>query len=87
LTIESILLLQTVEGDCPEDFSPLHNDSCLEKGLGYAVPKTRTVRDFLDLFHPKDLVALRPKREEQKSFILAPSSGIEALFPGRQCLS
>ena len=77
--IESILLLQTVGGDCPEDFSLLHHDSCLEKGLGYALPKTRTVRDFLDFFHEEDLAALRPKREEQKSFILAPSSGIEAL--------
>ena len=77
--IESILLLQTAGGECPEDMSLLHADRCLEKGLGYALPKTNTVRDFLNLFHEAELAALRPERAEQKSFILAPSAGIEGL--------
>jgi hypothetical protein len=77
--IESIVLLQTVGGDCPEDFSLLHGDPCLEKGLGFALPKTNTVRDFLNLFHDEQLEALRPKREDQRSFIVAPSEGIEGL--------
>lgn len=78
-SIESILLLQTAGGDCPEDMSLLQADACLEKGLGYALPKTNTVRDFLNLFHAEELAALRPAREAQKSFILAPSVGLEGL--------
>lgn len=33
--IESLVLLQTVGGDCPEDIRLLANDPCLERGLGY----------------------------------------------------
>lgn len=35
--IESIVLLQTVGGDCPEDTSLLAGDECLERGLGFAL--------------------------------------------------
>lgn len=77
--VETVVLLQTVGGDCLEDLSLLHGDSCLEKGLGYSLPKTNTVRDFLNLFHEDDLEALRPKREDQKSYILPPSKGIQGL--------
>lgn len=31
---ESVILLQTVGGDCPEDIHLLANDPCLERGLG-----------------------------------------------------
>ena len=77
--VESILLLQIVGGDCPEDMSLLEDDVCLERGLGYALPKARTVRDFLDRFHDESLAALRPAREEQKSFIVPRSSGVARL--------
>ncbi|MEI8244106.1 MAG: hypothetical protein WCI17_12620, partial [bacterium] len=36
---ETLILLQTVGGDCPEDIRLLTNDPCLERGLGYPVPK------------------------------------------------
>ena len=36
--IESISLLQTVGGECPEDMRLLTGDGCLERGLGYAPP-------------------------------------------------
>jgi len=84
--IETILLLQTAGGDCPEDLSLLSEDRCLEKGLGYALPKTNTVRDFLNLFHDEELEKLRPSRLEQKSFILAASSGITSLQQVQQGL-
>jgi hypothetical protein len=77
--LESILLLQILGGECPEDFCLLEGDACLERGLGYAPPKVRTVRDFLDRFHDPTLAATRPSREVQKSFILPGSAGVAGL--------
>ncbi|MFZ4778922.1 MAG: IS1380 family transposase, partial [Terrimicrobiaceae bacterium] len=71
--IESLVLLQTVGGDCPEDIGLLHDDPCLERGLGYTPPKATAVRAFLERFHDEELAALRPPREAQKSFIQPPS--------------
>jgi hypothetical protein len=77
--IETICLLQTVGGECPDDMRLLIGDECLERGLGYSLPKTTAVREFLELFHDRDLEKLRPKREEQKSFIFPSSRSISAL--------
>ena len=77
--LESLVLLQTVGGDCPEDLVLLHGDDCLERGLGYALPKVTAVRTFLDRFHEEALAALRPPRAEQKSFIQPPSAGQQGL--------
>ena len=77
--IESLVLLQTVGGDCPEDIRLLSNDPCLERGLGYAVPKVTAVRDFLELFHDEEIAMLRPSREVQKSFILPSTQPVAAL--------
>lgn len=77
--LETLVLLQTVGGDCPEDLSLLHGDECLERGLGYALPKVTAVRIFLDRFHEEELAALRPPRAEQKSFIQPPSAGQQGL--------
>src|ERR1035441_8556190 len=49
--IESISLLQTVGGECPEDMRLLLGDRCLERGLGYGSPKATAVREFLERFH------------------------------------
>ena len=75
--VESILLLQIGGGDCPEDFSIFREDTCLERGLGYALPKATAVREFLGRFHDETIESSRPVREVQKSFIL-PSSGAVA---------
>jgi hypothetical protein len=77
--VESLLLLQIAGGDCPEDFVLFRGDACLERGLGYALPKARTARDFLDRFHDEDLELSRPERAVQKSFILPPSDAVSAL--------
>jgi hypothetical protein len=77
--IESIVLLQTVGGDCPEDMSLLANDPCLARGLGYEIPKVTAVREFLELFHDEEVAQLRPSREEQKSFILPSTKAVAAL--------
>jgi hypothetical protein len=77
--IESLVLLQIVGGECPEDMRLLANDTCLERGLGYAPPKATAVREFLERFHDKKLERLRPAREVQKSFIFPASGPVAAL--------
>lgn len=77
--IESLVLLQTAGGDCPEDMSLIAGDSCLERGLGFALPKTGAVRAFLNRFHDEELAATRPSREVQKSFILPSSKPVQGL--------
>lgn len=77
--IETITLLQTLGGDCPEDIRLLNGDSCLERGLGYRPPKATALRIFLERFHDEELEALRPPRQEQKSFIVPSSGPVEAL--------
>ena len=77
--IESINLLQTIGGDCPEDIRLLSQDPCLERGLGYRPPKATAVRVFLERFHDEELEALRPPREKQKSFIVPSSGPVQAL--------
>lgn len=77
--IETIVLLQTVGGDCPEDVKLFSGDACLTRGLGYAAPKVTAVRSFLERFHDESLEALRPRREEQKSFIVPSSEPIRGL--------
>ena len=77
--IESLLLLQTAGGDCPEDIQLLHSDSCLVRGLGFSLPKVSAIRSFLDRFHDDEVAALRPSREQQKSFILPSTNAVRAL--------
>jgi len=83
--LESVVLLQTAGGDCPEDMSLLAGDVCLERGLGFALPKTGAVRGFLNRFHDEDLELARPAREIQKSFIMPssePVQGLQAVLAG-----
>jgi len=83
--IESLVLLQTLGGDCPEDIALLADDQCLARGLGYQPPKATAVRSFLNRFHDEELVAMRPAREVQKSFIIPPSSpqmGLDRVLAG-----
>ena len=77
--IESLVMLQVVGGECPEDLGLLVGDTCLERGLGYAPPKATAAREFLERFHDKDLEKLRPARSEQKSFIFPASGPVSAL--------
>ena len=77
--IETVLVLQTIGGDCPEDLGLLAGDGCLERGLGYRPPKPTTLREFLELFHDPDLEAQRPPRESQLSFIVPSSSAVQGL--------
>ena len=77
--VESLILLQTVGGDCPEDIRLLSNDPCLERGLGYRPPKVTAIREFLELFHDEDIVLQRPDHAVQKSFIMPSTEPLAAL--------
>ena len=77
--IESIVVLQTIGGDCPEDIGLLAGDLCLERGLGYRAPKATAVREFLELFYDEQIEAQRPPRQLQRSFIVPSSAAIESL--------
>jgi len=77
--IESLILLQTAGGDCPEDMSLIAGDDCLERGLGFSLPKTGAVRAFLNRFHDQEIELARPPREVQKSFIMPSSKPVEGL--------
>jgi hypothetical protein len=77
--IESLVLLQTAGGDCPEDMSLIAGDDCLERGLGFALPKTGAVRAFLNRFHDPEIELARPARAVQKSFIMPSSQPVQGL--------
>jgi hypothetical protein len=51
----------------------------LERGLGFALPKTSAVRSFLNRFHDEDIELARPPREVQKSFIMPSSEPVQGL--------
>jgi hypothetical protein len=83
--IESLVLLQTAGGDCPEDMSLISGDECLERGLGFALPKAGAVRTFINRFHDQQIELARPAREVQKSFIMPsskPVAGLQAVLAG-----
>ena len=77
--IESVVLLQTIGGECPDDIGLLADDGCLERGLGYRPPKATALRYFLEQFHDQDLEDQRPPRESQLSFIVPSSSAVQGL--------
>jgi len=77
--IETVVLLQTIGGDSPEDITLLAGDGCLQRGLGYRPPKVTALRGFLELFHDEQLEQQRPPRERQLSFIVPPSDALKAL--------
>src|ERR1043165_813924 len=57
--LEALVLLQTAGGDCPEDIKILSSDRCLERGLGFSLPKVTALRSFLERFHDESLEAAR----------------------------
>jgi hypothetical protein len=77
--VESLILLQTLGGDCPDDISMLAEDTCLVRGLGYTPPKASAVRVFLNRFHDEKIAEKRPPRDVQKSFIMPPSTAQQGL--------
>jgi hypothetical protein len=77
--VETLILLQIVGGDCPDDICLLNSDLMLGRALGYDLPKVTALRSFLERFHDEELAQKRPPREEQKSFLMPASGPVEGL--------
>jgi len=77
--LETLVLLQTLGGESPEDIRLLADDPCIQRGLGYEPPKATAAREFLERFHDERIEAMRPGRAVQKSFILPGSEPVNAL--------
>ncbi|MFP4192140.1 MAG: hypothetical protein ACLFU6_08740 [Candidatus Hydrogenedentota bacterium] len=67
--VESFLALLAAGGDCPKDFESFRGDSGLQAVLGRELPSRTPARNFLYGFHDKDVMAQRPEREEQASWV------------------
>ena len=77
--VESFLLLSALGGECVDDFDTLRRDQGLPALLGYDLPAASTARQWLDRFHDAALVATRPERAQQKSFIPPESPALVGL--------
>lgn len=80
--IESLVLLHASGGDCMDDMDRLREDQGLNRMVGYDLPASRSVRDFLERFHDDTLIRKaeqRAKRQQQLAFIPEPTAGSEGL--------
>ena len=75
-TVESLVLLSALGGECVDDMEHLREDEGLEMLVGYKPPAPETARQWLDRFHEEDLMTDRPV---QGSFVPAESGGLEGL--------
>lgn len=75
-TVESLVLLSALGGECLEDMEHLREDGGLEVLVGYKPPAPETARQWLDRFHDEELMTERPV---QGSFLPAESGGLEGL--------
>ena len=75
-TVESLVLLCALGGECLEDMERLRDDEGLEALVGYKLPAPETARQWLDRFHEEELMSERPA---QGSFLPAESGGLEGL--------
>jgi len=77
--VESFLALLAAGGDCPEDFESFRGDSGLQALLGRELPSRTPARNFLYGFHDAEVMAQRPKREEQASWVPPESAPLAGL--------
>ena len=84
--IESLVMLNAVGGDCMEDMNVLREDSALEKMLGYGVPSTRALGDFLARFHDEQKLAAareEARKQERLAFIVEENEALQGLHEVR----
>jgi hypothetical protein len=79
--VESFLVLNTLGGDCLEDFERLREDEGLAEMLGHAVPSCEAARKFLYQFHDASKVEQAQKELPvgQVSYIAEESAPLRAL--------
>jgi hypothetical protein len=69
--VESFVVLNTLGGECLEDFTHLREDGGLKELLGHGIPFPQAARQFLYQFHAEDKMeeAKQPRLPEQIAFI------------------
>ena len=77
--VESFLALLAAGGDCPEDFESFRGDLGLQTLLGRDLPSRTPARKFLYGFHDDEVMAQRPEREEQASWVPPESAPLAGL--------
>jgi len=80
--IESLVVLHAAGGDCKDDMQSLREDEGLAKMLGYTVPSSRCVGDFLEAFHDAGKVeqARQAAQAQQRlAFIPEQTQALEGL--------
>ena len=80
--VESLIILHAAGGDTMDDIDMLREDEGLWRMLGYELPASRSVRDFLLRFHSDEVVRKAEKaarRQKLLAFIPEETSGLEGL--------
>ena len=76
--VETLIALWAAGGDRCQDLQTLHADIALAALLGYELPATTTMRDFLEAFHVEDLPLLRAGEKTAVPEESAPLAGVGA---------
>jgi len=80
--IEPLIMLNAAGGDCMQDMNILRQDAAMEKMLGYGVPSTRAVGDFLARFHDEEnleAALAQAQRQERLAFIVEENGALQGL--------
>jgi len=80
--IESLVVLHAAGGECMDDMDRLREDEGLVRILGYDLPSSRAVKDFIERFHNDDNIskAQAQATDQQKlAFIPEPTPALVAL--------
>ena len=48
---ESVVVIQTIGGQCVEDINLFRDDRCLQRQLGHKPPRATALRELLAAFH------------------------------------
>lgn len=80
--IESLVLLHAAGGECMDDMDRLREDEGLERIVGYDLPASRSIKDFLERFHDEDSISRakeEAKRQKHLAFVPDPTTALEGL--------
>ncbi|MGC8550141.1 MAG: hypothetical protein ACP5M4_10620 [Acidobacteriaceae bacterium] len=94
--VESFVVLNTVGGECLDDFRHLRDDAGLKEMLGHEIPSPESAPQFLNRFHSEEKLAQARdgRKPEQIAFIPEDADALSGLGevnrelvrePGRRC--
>jgi DDE family transposase len=79
--VESFVVLNTLGGECLDDFQQLREDAGLKEMLGHEVPSPEAARQFLNQFHAEEKIAEAKQRRgpEQIAYIPEENNALTGL--------